>query len=312
MGNVHCNSTKFSKHYKVNFKIGQGEFAKVYKCQRKTDKKEFAVKVVNKRNLSDTEGECLQNEVKILESIKHPNVIQMVAVFEGKRRVKMVLELCEHDLMYKMSQSKYGHLTEQKAAKITFTLAKTLHFLHKNGVVHRDLKPQNILFTKDGNVKLTDFGIAHFDNQYKSNIHCMRAPCGTPYYVAPEILLGSFYSFKIDYWSLGVILFFMLTGFQAFASPNLNILYHKILNGQYDVESIQDISNGAKDLIDDLLCVDPKKRIKCDELIQFDWIKKYNRHLNVSHIHIPIVLQRQQSLEKLIIDNYDSTVNINK
>eukprot|EP01083_Nonionella_stella_P032128 87905_1 len=193
--------------------LGKGTFGSVHRCFRKSDSVEFAVKVVDKRYLSDKERNHLRREIEILNDIRHDNIIKVINVFVEGNIVSIVLELCqEQDLFDRIVSSENQKLTEEKSAKIINALCNGLQHLHSKGIIHRDLKPENILFGVDGTIKITDFGLAyHGCADYQSIV--MNTCCGTPHYVAPEVIGGRPYNDKCDMWSLGVIVFVMLAGY---------------------------------------------------------------------------------------------------
>ncbi|ETO24606.1 hypothetical protein RFI_12551, partial [Reticulomyxa filosa] len=195
---------RFSDYYVSGDRIGSGTFAVVKKCYRKSEPSQaFAVKIIDKRHLTPRELVGLKYEIKILQTMEHPSVIKAVDVFEDKKKVKIVLELCEGgDLFDQMLKMKDKRVEEDKAAWITCKLARALKYLHEHYVVHRDLKPENILFTKDGKIKITDFGLAHY-LKLPAAFHSMHTCCGTPHYVAPEVLGSEEYGIEVDFWSLG-------------------------------------------------------------------------------------------------------------
>eukprot|EP00483_Globobulimina_turgida_P002873 UN02878 len=181
----------------------------------------------------------------------------------------------DKDLFEQMVASKQKHFSERKAAQIIYALSKALQHLHNNGVIHRDIKPQNILFGLDGTIKISDFGLARFyqrlnasdaDSAYQSVL--LHTTCGTPRYVAPEVLSNNGYDNKSDLWSVGVILYLLLAGDQPFKSESVYEIYELIVNGKYDFDSARwhNISEGAKDLVTCLLQVDPAKRYSAKDI----------------------------------------------
>jgi serine/threonine protein kinase len=209
--------------------------------------------------------------------MEHPSIIKAVDVFEDKRKVKIVLELCEGgDLFDQMLKRSEKCLDESTVAWITCKIARALKYLHSHYVCHRDLKPENILFTKNGQIKITDFGLAHY-LKFSPDIDVMHTCCGTPHYVAPEILGSDEYGVQVDFWSLGVILYVMLSGSQPFNSKSIHVIYDKITRGQYQFPSPRwdKISNEAISCIKGLMHIDPKQRLNCDTLCQHPFIVKY-------------------------------------
>eukprot|EP00483_Globobulimina_turgida_P007226 UN07240 len=193
----------------------------------------------------------------------------------------MVLELCNgSDLYDAVIFAKNSHFSEKKSAKILYHVCNALQYLHKNGIVHRDLKPENIIFMADGTPKITDFGLAYsYSNQWQDNMSMtvMHTCCGTPYYVAPEVINGDSYNYKCDMWSLGVILYIMLSGSQPFARDSLNQVYSCIITGKYELKRgiWAAISKEAKDLIRCLLNVNVDQRYSSVAVNNHRWIAKY-------------------------------------
>jgi len=277
----------FSDIYELGPEIGVGSFAAVHQCHRKDDPlQQFAVKIINKRFLSNKEMVGLRDEIAILEKVSHRNVIGLVDVFDDGKKVFMVLELCDgKDLFDAIVCSKNNQFTEHRAALIVWSLSNALRYLHSHGVVHRDLKPENILFGVDGTLKITDFGLAHStwpgegENVTLSmdGEVVMTTCCGTPHYVAPEIISKNEYTSKVDVWSLGVILFVMLVGYQPFNGESLPDIYKLIASGSYSFSSRRwlSVSKEAKQLIASMLAVDPKKRLDAAGVLSHCWIRKH-------------------------------------
>ena len=221
----------------------------------------------------------------------------MIDVFDDGRRVKMVLELCEGgDLFDQILKSPKRHFEESKCAQITCIIARSLKYLHNHYVVHRDLKPENILFTKDNVLKVTDFGLAHY-LKLPPSLHIMHTCCGTPHYVAPEVLSSNEYSHEVDLWSLGVILYIMLSGYQPFNSHSIHAMYGMIIRGQYKFPSPHwdNISAEAKDLVKKLMCVDFKKRYTVEQIMKHEFITKHV-DLKQLQLHEEKLLKQQRDL----------------
>lgn len=287
---------KFNDYFNTGDRIGSGTFATVKRCTRKADKKQFAVKIIDKRHLTGRELVGLKDEIRILKTMNHPHVISMADVFDDGTRVKMVLQLCEGgDLFDQILKSPKHRFSEAKCAEIVCIISQTLEYLHNNYVVHRDLKPENILFTKGGVLKVTDFGLAHY-LKFPPNLHVMHTCCGTPHYVAPEVLSNNQYGHQIDFWSLGVILYIMLSGYQPFNSHSIHAMYGMIIRGQYQFPSPHwdGISADAIDLVKNLMCVDIKKRYTNPDVLKHKWILK---HVNLDEF--------QENEKKLFVTELD-------
>eukprot|EP01083_Nonionella_stella_P064350 167619_1 len=269
---------RFHEAYDIFEEIGLGTFASVHRCARKSDSTQLAAKTIHKKYLNDKELMGLMHEITILKQISHPNIVSLTDVFDDGNDVCLVLELCDgKDLFDAIVETRStGGLSEARSAQIIFELCNALQYLHSNGVIHRDLKPENILLTVNGTVKLSDFGLAHSALSSSDSFECIvtNTCCGTPHYVAPEILKHQFYNYKVDLWSLGVILYLMLVAIQPFKAKTLSEIYRLIVKGRYDFESKRwnYISHEAKDLIRCLLRVDPKKRYNSQDIKCHPWI----------------------------------------
>eukprot|EP01083_Nonionella_stella_P220871 789742_1 len=207
----------------------------------------------------------------------------------------MVLELCnEQNLSHLTNASPHCRLPESDCSQIAQIIGNTSKYLHSKQIVHRDLKPENVLFTKDNILKITDFGSAftttnrskylnHSFSRLPSPSFRMNTMIGTPNYVAPEILQGLEYSYRVDYWSLGVVLFECIAGYHPFSTrktrKSIGKLYAAIISGKYKMESVwKTIDKDAMDLVTKLLIVDPNQRITIDQLLQHGFIIKYSEN----------------------------------
>ena len=276
---------KFEKNYQLADTIEGGTLSKVSLCTRKCDGKMFVVKTISKGTLSDIVWKRLKNESIILNALHHIHIISIVDTFEKNDEVKMVLELCKGgNLLNKLSATKHKCFNEIKTCQIISKLAKVLQYIHSKNIVHRDLKPENILFTEDRTLKVADFGLSYYkdidDNYNEINGETdilMKSQCGTPYYVAPEIIEtnNAKYSKAVDLWSLGVVLFVMLSGNQPFFDQSQTEIFNKIRHSNYEFKSPiwDNISDEAKDLISQLLCVDVHKRYTAEQVLHHPWLQ---------------------------------------
>jgi len=261
--------------YSIGAKLGTGGFAVVRKCKRRSDNKVFALKVINKKNLEKDDLVILESEVNIMRIVHHKNIVHLYDVFDSKTKMCLVLDLLEGGELFDRIIEK-GHLTEKLAADAFSQILSSLNYLHERSIVHRDLKPENLLFEtkEDGSpIKLIDFGLAG-----SCKTAPLKTPCGTPNYVAPEILRRQPYGTQADMWSAGVILYIILCGFPPFYDENDDLarLYKKIKKAEYDMPSPywDNVSDGAKDLVKRCLQTDPKKRLTARQALLHDWLKE--------------------------------------
>ncbi|KAL9968177.1 hypothetical protein ACROYT_G026518 [Oculina patagonica] len=259
--------------YDMGKKIGDGNFADVRRCVDKITKKEFALKIVDKAKIQGKE-EMIRDEIEIMRRCKHPNIVRMYEDYDSTRHIYLVMELIKGgDLFDAISSS--VKFTEAVTRTYVKDIAKALAYLHKRKIVHRDLKPENLLVHKKPNgqiiLKLADFGLAMV---VKSPIFTV---CGTPTYVAPEILEETGYGLKVDMWAAGVITYIMLCGFPPFrsAKKDQDELFDLIMEGDYEFLSPywDNVSNEAKDLISKLLVVKHGERYSAEEVLSHSWVK---------------------------------------
>lgn len=285
--------------YDLHEKLGSGTFATVRRIVNKKDPSdEKALKITSLRNLKSEEIAALRNEVTILQQIQHKHVVMLYDHFQTTDKIYMVQDLLSGgELFDRIIELTY--FSEKEAAKCVKQIACALTHLHKNNVVHRDLKPENLLLTskhEDYDIKIIDFGLA------KQSTELMTMPCGTPGYVAPEILKRRKYHKEVDVWSLGVITYILLCGFPPFHDDgnNLKNLYKQIRAGKYSFPAKywDNISKEAKDLIRKMLQVKPKTRITAAAILDDPWVVSGAPATNLSEGH-KVRLRQTQALAKL-------------
>jgi len=261
-------------HYELlDLVLGKGEFGVVKMGKDKKTSEEVAVKVIDKHNIKDTP--ILQNEIDILRRCNHTHIVQLKAVFETKDFIYIVIELVRGGELYE-EIIRRNSFSEKDASYIFRQIVDALSYLHENGIIHRDLKLENLLLVnknakgKDIIVKLADFGLSRI---YQGQM--VKTACGTPFYVAPEVLLGTGYGPEVDMWSSGVMLYILLSGRLPFHAQEDHQLFNKILRAEFQFKSPQfdTISNEAKDIISNLIVLNPKKRLTAKECLEHPFIK---------------------------------------
>ncbi|EEP82938.1 hypothetical protein UREG_07803 [Uncinocarpus reesii 1704] len=274
------NTGGFRQQYRILEQLGKGHFATVYLCAERATGAKYAVKRFETRmgSSNKSDNDALQQEIAVLKSVNHTNVLCLKDTFEESDAVYLILELAPEGELFNWVVS-HQKLTEDETRHLFLQLFQGLKYLHERNIVHRDIKPENILLMdKHLTAKLADFGLAKIigEDSFTTTL------CGTPSYVAPEILENSKhrrYTRAVDIWSLGVVLYICLCGFPPFSdelytAENPLTLADQIKMGQFDYPSPywDSVGDLALDLIDRMLTVDVDKRITIDECLQHPWL----------------------------------------
>ncbi|GAB4850589.1 CBL-interacting serine/threonine-protein kinase 25 [Ancistrocladus abbreviatus] len=257
--------------YEMGRLLGQGTFAKVYYGKNITTHESVAIKVVSKEQVRKAcMMEQIKREISVMRLVRHPNVVELKEVMATRGRIYFVMEYVKGgELFAKVSR---GKLKEDLARKYFQQLISAVDFCHSRGVYHRDLKPENLLLDEEENLKVSDFGLSALPEQLRQD-GLLHTQCGTPAYVAPEVLRKKGYDgAKADIWSCGVILFALLSGFLPFQDENLMRMYRKIFKAEFEFPPW--ITADAKRLISKLLVVDPDKRISISRIMEYPWFRK--------------------------------------
>lgn len=258
-------------NYKFVRMIGKGAFGKVSLGIHKLTGKYVAIKTIDKEHLKDDFSKRkVLREIYILKKIRHVNVIRLLEVFESPKQVLMVMEYAGGgDLLHYVKQKK--RLTEAEAKPIFKQIVYALAHIHSRNVLHRDIKLDNILLDNDGAVKICDFGVSKIIDKHK----IINDQCGTPAYIAPEIINNLGYKgFYVDHWSLGILLYAMLCGTVPFKAPNMKELHELIKEGEFEYpkELENTLSEEAKSMIGGLLKLAPRERLSIPEILQHPWL----------------------------------------
>ncbi|XP_074390729.1 ribosomal protein S6 kinase alpha-3 isoform X1 [Zonotrichia albicollis] len=269
---LHRNSIQFTDGYEVKEDIGVGSYSVCKRCVHKASNMEYAVKIIDKSKRDPTE------EIEILLRYgQHPNIITLKDVYDDGKYVYVVTELMKGgELLDKILRQKF--FSEREASAVLFTITKTVEYLHTQGVVHRDLKPSNILYVDEsGNpesIRICDFGFA---KQLRAENGLLMTPCYTANFVAPEVLKRQGYDAACDIWSLGVLLYTMLTGYTPFANgpdDTPEEILARIGSGKFSLSGgyWNSVSDTAKDLVSKMLHVDPHQRLTAAQVLSHPWI----------------------------------------
>ncbi|THF99778.1 hypothetical protein TEA_005415 [Camellia sinensis var. sinensis] len=258
--------------YELGRTLGEGAFAKVKFGRNVETGENVAIKVLNKEKLLRHKMiDQIKREISTMKLIRHPNVIRMYEVMASKTKIYIVLEFVTGGELFDKIASK-GRLKEDDARKYFQHLINAVDYCHSRGVFHRDLKPENLLLDAKGVLKVSDFGLSALAQQVQED-GLLHTTCGTPNYVAPEVIKNKGYDgAKADLWSCGVILYLILAGYLPFDDSNLMALYKKIFKAEFTCPPW--FSTSAKKLIKRILDPDPVTRISTAEVIENEWFRQ--------------------------------------
>jgi hypothetical protein len=267
----------FFDYYEMLDNLGEGIFGSVKLGVEKKTNQRVAIKIIKKKKAKETDIELVRNEIDIMKLCYHPYVVHLLDHFENGEYIFIVMEYIKGGSLTDYMKNKKFNFTEKRAAEIIYQLAKGLRYLHKYGIIHRDLKPDNIMLTEasdKGNIKIMDFGLSKILGKKEKSIDGF----GTLTFVSPEVLIRKPYNKEVDIWSLGVILYLMLSGDLPFDDPNddeqkiaREIVYEEV---KFPQEKFGKRSKAVIDLIKKCLTKEPKNRIKIDEILKGEWMKQ--------------------------------------
>jgi len=216
----------------------------------------------------------LRREIQIMKKLSHPNILKLYEVYEDDEQFYLVMELVKGKELFDKIVER-GMYSEKDASNIIRQVVSAVEYLHDNGIAHRDLKPENLLSAGEGDeeiIKIADFG---FSKSFGEEGEKLMTSCGSPGYVAPEILTAESYDKSVDLWSVGVIIYILLSGYPPFYADSAPALFKKIMDVKYDFDDSvwDDISESAKDIIRNLLVKDPNKRFTAKQCLNHPWVK---------------------------------------
>lgn len=256
--------------YEVGRTIGEGTFAKVKFAQNTETGESVAMKILDRSTIIKHKmADQIKREISIMKLVRHPYVVRLYEVLASRTKIYIILEfITGGELFDKIVQ--HGRLSETESRKYFQQLIDGVDYCHSKGVFHRDLKPENLLLDSQGNLKISDFGLSALPEQ---GVSILRTTCGTPNYVAPEVLGHKGYDGAVaDVWSCGVILYVLIAGYLPFDELDLTTLYSKIEKAEFSCPSWFPV--GAKSLIHRMLDPNPETRVQIEEIRSDEWFQR--------------------------------------
>ncbi|KAI5613552.1 myosin light chain kinase, smooth muscle [Silurus asotus] len=268
--------------YNVEDRLGTGKFGQVFKLVEKSTKKVWAGKFI--KAFSQKEKENVRQEIGIMNSLHHPKLVQCVDAFEGKSDIVMVMEIISGGELFERIVDEDFELSEREVIKYMLQIIDGVQFIHKQGIVHLDLKPENIMcVNKTGSkIKLIDFGLA----RRLVDSGSLKVLFGTPEFVAPEVINYEEISYPTDMWSIGVICYILLSGLSPFMGDNDNETLANVTSATWDFEdeAFDEISEEAKDFISNLLKKNLKGRLTCAQCMEHKWLKQDTKNMEAKQL----------------------------
>ncbi|XP_017765905.1 PREDICTED: calcium/calmodulin-dependent protein kinase type II alpha chain isoform X6 [Eufriesea mexicana] len=276
--------TRFSDNYDLKEELGKGAFSVVRRCVQKSTGHEFAAKIINTKKLTSRDFQKLEREARICRKLQHPNIVRLHDSIQEENHHYLVFDLVTGGELFEDIVAREFY-SEADASHCIQQILESVHHCHYNGVVHRDLKPENLLLAskaKGAAVKLADFGLAI---EVQGEAPAWFGFAGTPGYLSPEVLKKEPYGKPVDIWACGVILYILLVGYPPFWDEDQHRLYAQIKAGSYDYPSPEwdTVTPEAKNLINQMLTVNPSKRITASEALKHPWICQRERVASVVH-----------------------------
>lgn len=265
--------------------LGEGTYGKVKLAVERSTGEQVAIKYIRKSKIHDEHDlNRIRREIKIMSSLRHPHIVRVNEVFENKDKIILVMECADGGELYDYINN--NQLTEKDARRVFRQIVSAIKYCHQNGIVHRDLKLENILLDHDNNAKIADFGLSNFYSQTE----LLRTYCGSPLYASPEIVNGlPYYGPEVDCWSLGVVLYTLVYGTMPFDGSNFKKLRTQITTGDYYEP---DKPSEAAGLIRHLLTVNPAKRATITDILSHWWVNLGHSLMPDNEPYIPpMVLQ---------------------
>jgi len=303
--------------YKLERIIGKGSYGVIYSAKKLNNNKIYAIKKIKFSNIPHYETRNIINEIKILASHNCPYIIQYISVFIHINDICIVTEYAQKgDLLQLIKKHKNNRtkFTENEIWNYFLQICISLQYLHKNSIIHRDIKTANIFIDENNNIKLGDFGIIKILQPY---MMFTQTRIGTPLYMGPEIYKHLRYNTKVDIWSLGCVLYEMITLKPAFMANNMSALQNKIIYGKFDIIT-DNYSIELKNLLNVLITVNPYRRYSIDNIFNMPIIKKKLESINIilpeNYVMKPLfneycIIPKRSSDWNIIINKYNKYNN---
>ncbi|CRL02127.1 CLUMA_CG015141, isoform A [Clunio marinus] len=273
--------TRFSDNYDIKEELGKGAFSIVKRCVQKSSGLEFAAKIINTKKLTSRDFQKLEREARVCRKLQHPNIVRLHDSIQEENYHYLIFDLVTGGELFEDIVAREFY-SEADASQCIQQILESVQHCHQHGVVHRDLKPENLLLAskmKGAAVKLADFGLAI---ELQGDQQAWFGFAGTPGYLSPEVLKKEPYGKPVDIWACGVILYILLVGYPPFWDEDQHKLYAQIKAGTYDPEW-DTVTSEAKNLINQMLTVNPHKRITASEALKHPWISQRERVASAIH-----------------------------
>ncbi|XP_034994104.1 calcium/calmodulin-dependent protein kinase type II subunit gamma isoform X31 [Zootoca vivipara] len=284
--------TRFTDEYQLYEELGKGAFSVVRRCVKKTSSQEYAAKIINTKKLSARDHQKLEREARICRLLKHPNIVRLHESISEEGFHYLVFDLVTGGELFEDIVAR-EYYSEADASHCIHQILESVNHIHQHDIVHRDLKPENLLLAskcKGAAVKLADFGLAI---EVQGEQQAWFGFAGTPGYLSPEVLRKDPYGKPVDIWACGVILYILLVGYPPFWDEDQHKLYQQIKAGAYDFPSPEwdTVTPEAKNLINQMLTINPAKRITADQALKHPWVCQRSTVASMMH--------RQETVECL-------------
>ncbi|XP_023322705.1 serine/threonine-protein kinase NIM1 isoform X2 [Eurytemora carolleeae] len=289
--------------YRFKGELGIGNFSRVRLAKHELTQERVAIKVIDRSNLDQKTTKMLLREISVMSSCNHPSLVKLFEVLEKKDKIYLCMQLAPGGELF-TRLTHYGKYSEEKAKPIFSQVSSGICYMHDHGMIHRDVKAENVFFLTPAKVVVGDFGFAAKLGNMEQHLTTF---CGSPPYAAPELFQDDHYiGPHVDMWALGILLYFLVTGNMPFKSATVSGLKHAILEGSYFHPP--NLSDSCKSLIDSLLQRNPSSRCKMPELASSAWLQD-TPWISDDTVFIPyprIGAENQSDLEKNVLKELNS------